>query len=508
MSRSTTHHVPERFLRQIWKHQRFSTDNLQTADGRSIEILSPGKLNCDGGPDFLDASLRIGNILYRGNIEIHRRDKDWNDHRHDHDPKYNPVILHVVLRADLSDNLPTTRSRRTVPTLALDQYLQLPFHSIWDTMIGDERNERMETIRCHPYNDRVDILLLKRWLEKLAVERFELKMQRFDERLKELVTHRQILVNEVPPRYDEAPFGIHPEELPPPALQYSLQDVRSSQLWNQLLYEGICEGVGYSKNQTPFLKLGRNVTLATLREILKTDNSPLIVFQIEALLFGVAGLLPVQRTLKEADSKKYVSSLVKTWKTFRTAYHSECLDSSEWQFFRLRPENFPTVRLAGTARLISSLLQNEMFRSTIRLCKNNDLSPQEKRKRLQLLFVVPADGFWKNHYRFGEISRHPVKTLVGIDRSADIVINVVLPVCLLYGRVFKDKEIRQNTLAVLAEFPPSHDNAVTRTIGDQLIKNRFVIDSVTAQQGMLQLYKMYCVNNRCAECAVGEKVLP
>jgi len=332
-------------------------------------------------------------------------------------------------------------------------------------------------------------------------------MRRFDERLKELVTHRQIHVNEAQPRYDETPFGIHPEELPPPTLQYSSQDVRSSRLWNQLLYEGIFEAAGYSKNQVPFLKLARNVTLTTLREILQTDNSPVPVLHIEALLFGVAGLLPGLRILKEVESKNYVGSLVKKWKILRTAYHSECLNASEWQFFRLRPENFPTVRLAGTARVISSLLQNEIFKSIIRIIKNSDLSPHEKSKRLRILFLVQSDGFWKNHYRFGEVSRRPVKTLLGNDRSADIVINVVLPICLLYARVFKDKEMRQNTLAILAEFPPSHENAVTRIISQQLIKNRFTIDSVSMQQGMLQLYKMYCGENRCAECAVGKKIL-
>jgi len=194
------------------------------------------------------------------------------------------------------------------------------------------------------------------------------------------------------------------------------------------------------------------------------------------------------------------------WKGIHPLYHQGRLSSSDWQFFRLRPENFPTVRLAGAARLIPKLLDSSVFKAIISEMKQSGTPAHEKLKRLRGLFIIPADGFWVSHYRFGESAGRRVKTLVGDSRAKDILINVIIPFCLLYARVFRDKGARQEALALAAACPPFGENSITQAVRDQLVRDRFRINSVLTQQGMIQLYKMFCLEERCGECAIGKAV--
>ncbi|MBI4546612.1 MAG: DUF2851 family protein [Ignavibacteriae bacterium] len=498
-----SHHIPERFLRQLWKHQHFATAQLRTTDERSVEVVSPGKLNRDGGPDFRDAQIRIGGILYRGDVELHQTYEEWTEHTHQEDPKYNSVILHVVLRGKVGEASPTTRSKRTIPVLALDQYLTAPFRSTWESMILSERAERLSTIKCFSLNDDVEAALIQRWLKKVAIERIELKVRRFEERLKELVEEQRLTVKEPPARYDEIPFGLNPEDLPPPTPTYTQHDFSKRQLWEQLLYEGIMEALGYSKNQHPFLKLARNLRLQFLSDTVTATEDK--TSHYEAIFFGVAGL-PPSGNLLHSDGKQYAAQLKKVWKTYRQYYRAEVLNEAEWQFFRLRPENFPTVRLAGAARLIDKLLQKNSFKSIIQTVKDQNKKNREKFQTLESYFIISADRFWATHYNFGEQAKIKLTTLIGKARAHDIIVNVIIPICFLYARIFKDKEVRQGTLKIFEQCPSLSDNVVTRTIDKQLIKGKFKFESAILQQGALQLYKFYCVEERCSECAVGRVV--
>jgi hypothetical protein len=343
-------------------------------------------------------------------------------------------------------------------------------------------------------------------VEKLAVERMELKVRRFEERLKELINEHKMHVKESPPRYDDIPFGINPEDLPPPSQTFALSDVRSSLLWNQMLYEGIMEALGYSKNQAPFLKLARSTRLDILQDYVDERTASDQIHRIEALLFGAGGLLRAPRATDDTESKKYLATLRQQWKQFRVRYHHECLHESEWQFFRLRPENFPTIRLAGAARLIPTIIEQNLLRVIIQNIKSDGQSSGEKYRSLASLFVVSADSFWVDHYLFGEKAKHPVGTLIGKQRIGDIIVNVLLPICFLYARIFRDKAVRQEAIALFKHCPAPTDNTVVRTMDQLLIKGKFLHYSAMDQQGMLQLYKSYCIDERCEECAVGKSL--
>jgi len=506
-SRSESLNIPERFLRQLWKYKYFDTSALKTTDGRAIEVGTTGTLNEDGGPDFTDARVRIGGILYRGDIELHKSYNEWQEHSHHLDPKYNSVILHVILHGKASDIPQMTLSNRIIPVLVLEQYLTSSYHSLWNKMILGERAERLNAIKCFSANEKLSPTFLRSWLEKLAVERIELKVRRFEERLIELVEQQKFPdIKEEIPVYNEIPFGLNPEQLPSPGDILSQRDFRLSGPWEQLLYEGIMEALGYSKNQKPFLKLAQSVRLNTIGELLHSVPANNTMLLIESMLFGASGLLPSHHAFPDKTTALRLNQMQALWNKSLKFYGNECMSETEWQFFRLRPENFPTIRIAGAARLLFRMLKEDYLKSIIRISKNRELENSAKLRQFESLLITPADEYWKTHYRFGEETPSPLSKLIGKSRAGEIILNVFFPVSLLYARIFKDKEVREGVLAIFNQCPPQTENTVVRTIDTQLMKRRIKLDSAMLQQGALQLYKLYCMDERCTDCAVGRDV--
>jgi hypothetical protein len=374
-------------------------------------------------------------------------------------------------------------------------------------MILGERAERLNAIKCFSVNDAVSPTLLWTWLEKLAVERIELKVRRFEERLIELVEERNVYhIKEDIPVYNEIPFGLNPEQLPTPGETYSAADFRLSGLWEQLLYEGIMEALGYSKNQQPFLKLSHNVPLRKVGELLPAVPQHNTVLFIESILFGASGLLPAHHAFADKATALRVNQMRAMWNKNQKAIGKESMSDTEWQFFRLRPENFPTIRIAGAAKMIQRMLKEDYLKTIIQVTKNRELESSDKLRQFESLLIISADEYWKTHYRFGEETPAPLTKLIGKSRAGEIILNVFFPVSLLYARIFKDKDVRQGILNIFTHCPPQTENTVVRTIAAQLIKDKIKLDSAMLQQGALQLYKLYCVDERCTDCAVGREV--
>ncbi|TLY29597.1 MAG: DUF2851 family protein [Ignavibacteria bacterium] len=505
-SRSKPLAISEQFIRQLWKNQRFTSSNLKTVDGKPIEILFPGTQNQDGGPDFTGARIRIGSVLYTGDVEIHRRYGEWRAHHHNRDPKYNSVILHVVLRGKPNLPRPLTNSQRPIPVLAIGEYLHPSKRSTWRAIILEERAARLARIKCFGRNNFVDSDVVRSWLNKLASERIELKIRRFEERLRELTDEEYLRLRESPSQYGEIPFGVNPEELPPPAREHSPHRYGGLQTWEQLAYEGIMAALGYDKNQEPFHRLASNLTLRLIAEYFSPASPGDPCTKLEAALFSIAGLLHELPEPGDKESKRHMKMLRNVWMLCRPYYKGEMLNAADWQFLRLRPENFPTIRLAGAARLVPKLVRKSFFKYAVQIIKGDILSVRERYVILESFLTIPSEGFWSAHYRFGEKAKKEVKTLIGASRAAEIILNALLPICLLYARLFKDGALRDGALAMIAECPPAGDYVVTGIIERQLIKKRFNLDSAMLHQGALQLYKFYCVEERCSECAVGKIV--
>ncbi len=484
--------VPEEFVRDVWHYQRFSADNLRSAEGKRIEILSPGTLNADTGPDFINARIRIGNTLFLGDVEIHCDASGWRSHGHDRDPHYNRVILHVVMTYGDRAHPATTSSRRIVPVLVLHPFLDLKTYLAW---IQSPRRSTT-ALRCAPYNDRIPQALLAHRLEHLAEERIEFKVRRFGERLRALIDEERAIVCEPYPRYYH-----NPDEIPPPSSFYTPKDFRAKRLWEQLLYEGIMEGLGFSKNQEPFLRLAQSMRLSALRQFSLSDTE-----QIIALLFGAAGLLPSSRSVAEEQGRAVVRRLRKRWKEYRPSFTGPLLTAGDWQFFRLRPANFPTVRIAEFCHVLPILFSETGFHSLISLAKEAGISASEKNRRFQAMFESRPDDFWKYHYTFGSRAERSIGGL-GSSRVRDLLLNVIIPILLLYARVFRDATLRLQSREMLLAIPAA-ENSITRIIGRQLVKGKMPVTSALMQQGMIHLYKYHCLPERCGDCEIGVACLP
>ncbi|MCI0706441.1 MAG: DUF2851 family protein [Ignavibacteriae bacterium] len=492
-----TGNIHERFLRHIWSQQYLKQSELRTADGKPVEVLSVGAINLDGGPDFHNAKIKIGKTTYAGDVEIHRTAFEWLQHHHEQDPRYNKVILHVVLEGDTEKSPTIVHSGRSVPVLVLEPFLSESIRSIWQKTILDERVRRSEAIKCSRVNGGIPAELLRKWLNHLSVERLELKLRRFDERLKQLAHTGRMEVREEFRKYGLREEGF-PDEIPPPMPELTQQDFSKRELWEQILYEGIMEGLGYSKNQEPFVRLAQNVSLAWVRSA--DADAP----TLEAVLFGAAGLLPKISALKDNHSKAYARGLIDAWHGIRDRYRSEVLHPADWQFFPTRPANFPTVRLSAVPALIQKFLKDDVFWKIIQTIKSI-VSANEKQIALHKLLHIDAHPFWSRHYNFDEPSAKPIKPL-GASRIDDMIVNTILPIALLYARIFIDKDVREGAVSFLNAMAPLSENSVTRLMSKQLLKGKVKLDSAGAQQGVIQLYKFYCTEERCAECEVGKRV--
>jgi len=243
------------------------------------------------------------------------------------------------------------------------------------------------------------------------------------------------------------------------------------------------------------------------------DDAPTMM----ALLFGAAGLLPSSTAIQQKESRAYVAGLRGRWKQLRPTFKGEALNEADWLFFRLRPSNFPTARLAAMCFLLPKLFGNESFRKLIGIFKSETLTSKERINRLHELFLFTQDEFWQHHYRFKATSKKQsnktedeensssgkARTVLGTARINDIIINTLIPVVLLYARQFNDNASRKSARLLFTQLSATQDNNVTVIVQQQLVKDKASINSSLLQQGTIQLYRFYCSHVRCMECAIG-----
>ena len=494
---SHTLNIHERFLRHIWSRQYLRHEELHTSDGRALRILHVGHLNSDGGPDVRDALLQIGGVAYQGDVEIHRTLADWMYHQHHEDARYNKVVLHVILERPSGDCVTVVPSGRHVPVLVLEPFLSESIHSLWQKAILDERLHSRSAIPCADKNLAVPRGLLNDWIQHLSVERLELKLRRFDERLRELAQLRLHTVRESRPHNTLWRIEGNSDDLPPPHRELSQRDLAKREYWDQLLYEGLMEGLGYSKNREPFVRLCRSVTLREFQAQHIENNE----VAIQALLLGAAGLLPRARAIRHKESRAFVRLLVGEWRARKRVYRSAVLHPADWQFFPTRPSNFPTLRIAAASVLVKRILCEDLFRNLIETLKTIDGGVGAFRSIRERLAVTPLP-FWMNHYQFDHPAAKPTQAL-GLQRIGDLITNTVIPLALLYARIFRDRLVRERTLQLFYDAPSTMGNSITKLMDKQLLRGAVSLTSVSNQQGVIQLYKYYCLEGRCAECAVG-----
>lgn len=417
--------MKESILHYIWQFRLFPVQDLKTTDGQTVEIIDPGKPNTDAGPDFFNAKIKIDNTLWAGNIEIHSLSSDWVRHHHTTDKAYDNVILHVVNKAD-ANVFRTNGDSVAQLELAVPDHIRINY---------DELLREKKWIPCADKIHQVPLFLVNDWKNSLLVERLEQKTEMIETLLSQSNNH-----------------------------------------WEEAFYVSMARSFGFGTNSEAFERLARSLPMSILAK--HKDN----IFQLEAMLFGQAGLL--ENTVND----EYQLNLQKEYRFLQSKYQLKPIESSEWKLLRLRPDNFPHVRLSQFAALIHR--STKLFSKII---KSDNLQV------MRGLFICEVSDYWKKHFLFGKESSVSGKRLGS--KSIDILlINTVVPFLFAY---FKKKNSDNDIALKLLELIPAEKNVIIRKWMELGIGAFSAFDS----QALLQLKKKYCDEKKCLRCRIGHKVL-
>jgi hypothetical protein len=485
--------IPEELIYQIWQQKDYS-NGFKTSDGQDVEILDPGQKNIDlAGPDFHNARIRIGNLTFNGDVEIDNYHFDWRSHGHHLNKRYNKVILHISLSEDSHFGYVSTQSGRKVYSIALEKYLTESVKKELITHLKSVNYDDSIKMPCRGLNDEIEKRYKLDFIKELGLLRHRKKCERFLHRLKELIVFKDHQFNEPIVKYN---FENEINER-----HFELSEFENSIIWQQLFYEQVFEALGYSKNKNILAKLSKAADIKFFSSIdEKIINIPLI----ESILFNISGLIPDNNKISDEETSTYIRSLLENWSQIRIKYDGERYEQTDWNFFRLRPQNFPTVRLAAGSRILYSILQKNLINQLIRLFKeNSDIT--KLIAKLRNLLIIKAEGYWSSHFNFNKPVKNKINYFLGLGRVDEVIVNIVLPFMAVYFDLFEDKKAAEGVLLIYINFKQKEGNKlvsdVSEVLGLQKQKQQSVI-----HQGMIELFRNYCIKQKCLECKIGKEV--
>jgi hypothetical protein len=482
----------EKFLYEIWETQDFAKE-LTTKDGQPIEIIYPGTENKDsGGPDFKNARIKIGNITYSGDVEIDNDYNDWKSHGHNINKKYNSLILHAVLNNNSPKGYVMTSDGRKVQSVSLVSFLKNDLIKNVQKAILSERTTRINKMRCVEANRQMTDNDKLNFIYELGVMRFKKKRDKFYERLKEIIFIQDMKLKEPVVKYELNERFYNRE--------FTQKDFCQKIIWQQLVYESIFEALGYSNNKEIMKILAMAVSIKFLSSLNKHDY----VSTVESVLFNVGGLMPDINNLPDEEVSAYVKNMYEHWNEIKNKYDGRMFNSTQWHFFRIRPQNFPTIRIAGGARIINKLINSNLIDKMMEAVEQiGDLT--KLTQLLRSLLIVKAEGFWSRHYIFTQSKRDLINYFIGAERSDEILVNIILPVLSLYFEIFDKKELSQKIINLYLNFYQKTENNLVNEVSDTLSLKDAWKRSVL-YQGMIELFREYCTKERCLECLIGKTV--
>jgi hypothetical protein len=485
--------VREKLLYEIWKSKNFETQ-LKTFDNQIIEIIDAGENNKEfAGPDFFNSRIKVGNITYLGDVEIDIWHSDWKSHGHYLDKKYNKVILHIVLSKERFRPFVYTQAGRKINSICLIDFINDNYQSALRNAIESEKAHRGFIMPCSENNEEFLVEDKLKLLFDLGIERFKQKEKKIIECLKEMIYLKEMNIREPIVRYD---FG---EEFQ--NKKFTPAEFNDPLLWQQLIYEMIFEALGYSKNKDNMLKLAKAVNLEFLMKFKDEENFQEI---IECALFNVSGIISIGHPKSDEKSTEYLRVLIEKWSEIKDQYDGSYFTKEKWNFFKLRPQNFPTVRIAGGAIIIKKLIMDELLKCIIKLFAE-DQNQKKIVSMLRSMIIVKAKGYWRNHYIFNKAAKEEINYFIGLSRADEIIINVILLVLAVYFEIFDDKAACRRVKKIYLNFHQKISNRVVKQVSDSL----HIADSESRsvhQQGMIELFRHYCVKERCMECEIGKVV--
>ncbi|HLN21624.1 MAG TPA: DUF2851 family protein [Bacteroidales bacterium] len=423
--------MKEEFLHYLWKNCLFDSSCLKDNEGNTITVMHPGQYNHDSGPDFFDARIVIGDTLWAGNVEIHNQASQFILHGHHKDPAYDNVILHVVAANDKS-----VFNSRGVEILTIELKFS---EALYESYLDLVNNPCI--IACQDHLSEVDHFMVRQWLSVVSIERMERK-----------TFHVGKLIEE------------------------------TGNDWEEVLYRMICRYFGFRINSEPFERLSRVLP----SRIIHKHSDP---FQVEALLFGAAGMLE-EGLFPGALKDQYYKDLIKEFKILSSKYGIVPLHGWIWKFSRLRPVNFPTVRISQLASMLSA--SGGLF-SRILECDCVD--------RLKKLLEVPASSYWRDHYLFGKQSRITSRN-TGDQATGLLIINAIIPVMFVFGKLRGRQELCERAVELLEKLEPESNKIIMEWNNAGIQPG-----SAFMSQALIELRNEYCSKRKCIECRIGNYLI-
>lgn len=416
-------------MQYVWKHRLWRSEDMVTNTGKKVRVVDPGLLNTDAGPDFFNAKIEIDGHMWVGNVEMHYRATDWKRHHHDSDKAYDSVILHVVAK----DDAPVRRTNgELIPQLVLEVSPQ--FNADYASLVGATIE-----VPCATKIKQVPHLTIVEWVEGLAFERLHGKVER---------------------------------------IHQLLDSFNGS--WEDVCYVTLARNFGFGINNDAFERLARRTPLRLLG---KHSDS---VLQIEALLFGQAGMLDAQKPGMDS----YYNQLCTEYAFLSNKFQLTPMEKESWKLFRIRPQNFPYRRIAMLAQFIEG-----GFRMMNRILE------AEGEKEMRALFEVELSGYWTKHYTFGKPNERATATLSR--NSIDIIlINTVAPLLYAYGELTGNYEMTDKAIKLLEDLRAESNSIVAHFVA-------YGIDCPDAltSQALVQLKREYCDARKCIYCKIGHHLL-
>ena len=456
--------IDEARVQQMWHEQCFFDTNMVSIDRRTIRVLKPGIWNHNEGPDFMHAEIDVNGKLQIGDVEIHVRSSEWYAHKHHLNSRYNRVILHAVLFNDDFNLRTRLQNGKRVPTLELLKWVAVDTGDLYDNTKDAATTDAL----CRITGKLLNIEILKGVFESLGRERFLEKAE-------------------------------------------SMRLLRTRLDFEQLLYEGIMEALGYERNSKAMRELAQHVPFADLDQ--KSE------LEIQAVLFGVAGLLPSQREKPlppQVTDDPGIVALEQQWRTSAYAELPPRMTEARWSFTG-RPLNHPVRRIAAMGQLIHRC-QGSLMMYFLPICEK--AATADTKRALQSIqtelrghLIPEPTGYWDKYSNFGVESTRKI-ALIGKDRAADIIINKILPVAYIWAVEADSQQLQEAILRLYSVGAKSTGNKIIRKVDEQIFTEaqqmRHLKPTAKIEQGVIRLYKNYCADQLCDLCPILEHdaVLP
>ena len=419
----------EDFLHYVWLYKMFSKVDFKTTGNEHLSIIKSGLHNKNAGPDFLNAQLKIDGQTWIGNVEIHLKASDWYLHNHEKDLNYDAVILHVVWENDVAIYM---KNNKPIPTLVLKNFID-------ETVLNKYKNLFLAPttwLPCKNAISTVDKFIFNNWKERLFFDRLERKSEEINTLLQQ-----------------------------------------ENNNFEAVLFQLLIKNFGLKVNGNSFLRLAQSVDYSVIKKLSFHAN------QLAALLFGQAGFL------EEETEDDYQKELRKEYDYLKHKFKLNHIPKNEFSFFRMRPNNFPTIRIAQLVALFHK--HQNLFSKLIAL---------DNLEEFYELFTVVVNPFWQTHYNFDSISKKSPKKIT--TSFVDLlIINTIIPLQFLYQK--SRGEVDEEFFLVLLKKMKPEKNSIISKFFEIGVSSKNAFDT----QALLELKNNYCAPKRCLECAIGNTIL-